>query len=72
MASEPRSPNEKRPSGVSLTAAQHQGLTELAIREGHLSRSRVVKRLVDAELEHVFGDDWQDRFDPKSNRLAAA
>lgn len=67
-----RKPGEKKPSGIALTAVQHQGLTELAIQEGHLSRSKIVKRLLVHELNEKLGDDWQERFDPESNRLAAA
>lgn len=67
-----RKPGETRPSGIALTAVQHQGLTELAIQEGHLSRSRVVKRLIETELAAKFGQEWEDRFDPASNRLANA
>jgi len=72
MAQSRISPKTPKPVGVAFSAVQYQGLTELAVKEGHLSRSKIVKRLVDAELNRQFGRNWEDRFDPNSDRLEAA
>lgn len=57
----------KKPAGISLSPVEIQGLTELAIREGHLSRSRVVQRLVNNEASLVLGKDWKEKLRPTAD-----
>lgn len=49
--------------GVSLRPVEDRALAALAVEDGHLNRSRVVQRLIQAEMRRRFGKNWERQYE---------
>lgn len=47
--------------GLSMRPVHYIALGWLAVRSGHLSRSRSIQELIDREMERRLGKDWESR-----------
>jgi len=63
MTKERKQPEHLIARGISMRPVQYRVLGDLAVAAGHLSRSRVVQRLIDREAAKTFGDGWEERYE---------
>lgn len=57
--------SEYKARGISLTNRQYELLMPLAIKQGHMSRSRVVQELIEREAERLNAEQWLEREEEK-------
>lgn len=63
MTNASKQPENLIARGISMRPVQYRVLGDLAVAEGHLSRSKVVQRLIDNEATAKLGDDWESRYE---------
>ena len=51
---------------LSMRPIHYLALTWLAVRAGHLSRSRVNQQLIEAAMRDEFGENWEARLTEES------
>lgn len=56
---------EYKARGISLTDRQYELLMPLAIKQGHMSRSRVVQELIEREAKRLKADKWLEQEEVK-------